>query len=72
MRTPENLSLKDIKLQKAKKVLQGHNSRPAEPLSLKFVQKWLEIKAFAKKNCTPFQIRIVSKLVCSYESSDQY
>ncbi len=68
----ENLSSKDIKPQTAKTALRGQNSGPAEPLSLKFVQKWLNIKALAKKNCAPFKIRIVSKLVCSYVSSDLF
>ena len=66
MRTLEHLSLKSINRQNAKTALQGQKSRPAEPLSLKSVHKRLYINTFTKRNCTPFNIRIVSKQVCSY------
>ena len=55
MRTPENLSLKDIKLQKAKKVLQGHNSRPAESLSLKSIRNGLISRFLQRKTAHPFR-----------------
>ena len=39
---------------------------PRSLISLKSIEKALQIKDFAKRNWTPIKIRIVSKLVSSY------
>jgi hypothetical protein len=43
---------------------------PRSLISLKSIEKALQIKDFAKRNWTPIKIRIVSKLVSSYGASD--
>ena len=43
---------------------------PRSLISLKSIEKALQIKDFAKRNRTPIKIRIVSKLVSSYGGED--
>ena len=43
---------------------------PQSLISLKSIEKALQIKDFAKRNRTPIKIRIVSKLVSSYGADD--
>ena len=43
---------------------------PRSLISLKSIEKALQINAFAKRNRTPIEIRIVSKLVSGYGADD--
>ena len=63
---PIDLSLKGVMGENAKSSAATVFGAPQSLISLKSVEKTLQIKDFIKRNWTPIKIRIVSKLVSSY------
>lgn len=67
---PIDLSLKGVMGENAKSSAATFFGAPQSLISLKSVEKTLQIKDFIKRNWTPIKIRIVSKLVSSYCRGD--
>ena len=64
--TPPDLSLKNVMEENEKGSAATVSGTPRSLISLKSVEKALQIKDFIKRNWTPIKIRMVSKLVSSY------